>query len=97
MTTKTTKTATKSTAKTATKETASRSRAAQKPAFDISVVAAGFRAGDVYQALATVESPLSLSEIAKATKLSTEEVCIGIGWLLKEGKVAAEGTNVTLA
>ena len=33
----------------------------------------------------------------KATSISTEEVYLGIGWLLKEGKVKDEGNKVTLA
>ena len=35
---------------------------------------AGFRAGDVYQALAASEKALTVAEIAKAAKISTEDV-----------------------
>jgi len=57
----------------------------------------GFKAGDVYQALATAEKALSVAEIAKAAKISNEEALLGIGWLLKEGKVKDEEGKVTLA
>lgn len=57
----------------------------------------GFRAGDVYQALAAAEKALTVAEIAKAAKISTEEAYLGIGWLFKEGKVKGENSLVTLA
>lgn len=57
----------------------------------------GFRAGDVYQALAAAEKPLSVVEIAKAANISNEEVYLGIGWLLKEGKIKAEDNLLALA
>ena len=50
----------------------------------------GFKAGDVYQALAAAEKALSVSEIAKAAKISEEETLLGLGWLFKEGKLANE-------
>lgn len=59
---------------------------------------AGFRAGDVYQILAASEKPLSVAEIAKAAKVSAEDVFLGLGWLLKEGKiVSTEDNKVILA
>lgn len=58
---------------------------------------AGFRAGDVYQALAAADHALSLSEVATAAKISTEDAILGIGWLLKEGKIKNEENNVALA
>ena len=57
----------------------------------------GFKAGDVYEALAAAGKALSVAEVAKTAKISTEEVYLGIGWLLKEGKVKEENNNVTLA
>lgn len=57
----------------------------------------GFKAGDVYQALATAEKALSVKEIAKSAKITEEETLLGIGWLLKEGKVKAEEKKITLA
>ena len=61
------------------------------------VINAGFRAGDVYQALAAAEKPLSVADIAKAAKISKEEAFLGIGWLFKEGKVKDEDCLITLA
>ena len=58
---------------------------------------AGFKAGDVYQALAAAEKALSVKEIAKAAKISEEETLLGLGWLFKEGKLAAADEKVTLA
>ena len=58
---------------------------------------AGFKAGDVYQALAAAEKALSVKEIAKAAKISEEETLLGLGWLFKEGKLAAADEKITLA
>ena len=44
---------------------------------------AGFRAGDVYQALAAAEKPLAVAEIAKAAGISTEDTILGLGWLFR--------------
>ena len=57
----------------------------------------GFRAGDVYQALAAAGKALSVADIAKAANISTEEAYLGIGWLFKEGKVKDEDALITLA
>ena len=57
----------------------------------------GFKAGDVYQALAAAEKALSIKEIAKAAKISEEETLLGLGWLFKEGKLASADDKVTLA
>ena len=58
---------------------------------------AGFRAGDVYQALAAADKALSLTEVAEMAKISTEDAILGIGWLLKEGKIKDEDNKVALA
>ena len=58
---------------------------------------AGFKAGDVYQALAAAGKALTVKEIAKAAKISEEETLLGLGWLFKEGKLANDGEKVTLA
>lgn len=58
---------------------------------------AGFKAGDVYQALAKTETALTVAEIAKAASISTEEVYLGIGWLFKEGKIKSEDNKIALA
>ena len=96
------KATTKATAakKTATKKApaAKKATAAKKEVLYLSAENAGFRAGDVYQALAAAEKALSLAEIAKAAKISTEDAILGIGWLLKEGKInEAEDNKVALA
>lgn len=94
------KTATKkaTTAKTATaakKTTAT--AAAKKEVIYLNAENAGFRAGDVYQALAAADKALSLTEVAETAKISTEDAILGIGWLLKEGKIKDEDNKVALA
>lgn len=56
----------------------------------INAQSVGFRAGDVYQALAAAGKSLTVAEIAKAANITTEEVLLGLGWLFKEGKVVGE-------
>ena len=56
----------------------------------------GFKAGDVYQALASAEKALSIKEIAKAAKISEEETLLGMGWLFKEGKITSAEGKVAL-
>lgn len=70
---------------------------AAKATLAVNAENAGFKAGDVYQALAAAEKALSVKEIAKAAKISEEETLLGLGWLLKEGKLVAEDNKVTLA
>jgi len=58
----------------------------------------GFKAGDVYQALAAADKALNVKEIAKAAKISEEETLLGLGWLFKEGKLqSADDNKVVLA
>ncbi|MBQ7421688.1 MAG: winged helix-turn-helix domain-containing protein [Prevotella sp.] len=57
----------------------------------------GFKAGDVYNALAAAEKALSVAEIAKAAKISNDEALLGIGWLLKEGKIKDDNDKIALA
>ncbi len=71
--------------------------AAKKATLVINAENAGFKAGDVYQALATANKALTVAEIAKAAKISNEEVILGAGWLLKEGKIADAEGKITLA
>lgn len=86
------------TAKAATeKKVTTRRCAAKKATFEINAETVGFKAGDVYQALATAENPLSVSEIAKAAKITEDETLLGLGWLLKEGKIKNEEGKITLA
>jgi len=96
------KTTKASTAKAATekKATATKKVAAPKAAkvvIALNAENAGFKAGDVYQALAVAAKPLSVAEIAKQANISTEETLLGMGWLFKEGKIFPEGEKVTLA
>ena len=80
------------------KKAAAPKKAAEKKAvFAVNAENAGFKAGDVYQALAAAEKALSLKEIAKAAKISEEETLLGLGWLFKEGKLATADEKITLA
>ena len=66
------------------KAATSKKSAAKKNEVVINAENVGFRAGDVYQALAAAEKPLSVADIAKAAKISKEEAFLGIGWLFIE-------------
>ena len=85
-------------AATAKKTTASKKAVAKDALMYVNAESVGFRAGDVYQALATAGKALSIAEIAKDANISVEEAYLGIGWLFKEGKVKDENNNlITLA
>ena len=84
-------------AKKTTVKKAAAPKAAAKAVLAINAENAGFKAGDVYQALAAAEKALTVKEIAKAAKISEEETLLGLGWLFKEGKLANDGEKVTLA
>lgn len=84
-------------AKAETKKVAKKATEAKKSVVSLSVENVGFKAGDVYQALATAAKAFSVSEIAKAASITTEETYLGIGWLMKEGKVKEADNKVTLA
>lgn len=58
---------------------------------------AGFRAGDVYQALSAAGTALSVAELCNATGKTETEILLGIGWLLKEGKVKGAEGKIVLA
>ena len=81
----------------AAKKTTTVKKAAVKSVLTVNAENAGFKAGDVYQALAAAEKALTVKEIAKAAKISEEETLLGLGWLFKEGKLANDGEKVTLA
>ena len=73
-------------------------KAAVKATAAINAENVGFKAGDVYQALAAAEKALTIKEIAKAAKISEEETLLGLGWLFKEGKLqSTEDNKVALA
>ena len=79
------------------KKAAAPKAAAAKATFVVNAENAGFKAGDVYQALAAAGKALTVKEIAKAAKISEEETLLGLGWLFKEGKLANDAEKVTLA
>lgn len=90
----------------AEKETAAKKTTATKKAEPVKAAKAvvvnaesiGFKAGDVYQALAAAEKALNVKEIAKAAKISEEETLLGLGWLFKEGKLlSTEDNKIVLA
>ena len=87
----------KKTTKTAVKKTTTATAAKKAPATKKATENAGFKAGDVYQALAAAGKALSLAEIAKAAKITAEDALLGIGWLLKEGKIKNEDNKLVLA
>ncbi len=96
----------KTTKKAAAKETAEKKPATRKACATKKATVAtvalntenvGFKAGDVYQALAAAGQAMTVAEIAKAAKISTEETYLGIGWLFKEGKIVAAEEKVALA
>ncbi|MBQ8065419.1 MAG: winged helix-turn-helix domain-containing protein [Prevotella sp.] len=79
------------------KKTTVRKAAAKKAVVAVNAENAGFKAGDVYQALAAAEKALTVKEIAKAAKISEEETLLGLGWLFKEGKLNSADDKITLA
>ena len=79
------------------KAAAPKATKATKAALVINAENAGFKAGDVYNALAAAGKALSVAEIAKAAKISNEEVILGAGWLLKEGKIKDAEGKIVLA
>lgn len=70
---------------------------AKKVVVAVNAENAGFKAGDVYQALAAAGKAMTVKEIAKAAKISEEETLLGLGWLFKEGKLATADEKITLA
>ncbi len=89
-------TAVKTTVKTSVKKTTTKAKVAKKTIF-VDAENAGFRAGDVYQALYAAGASKSVEELEKLTGKTEVEVLLGIGWLLKEGKVKGDGGKVVLA
>ena len=94
METKKVTTKTTATKAAAAKRTTARKACARKSSeVAINAQNIGFKAGDVYNALAAADKALSVEEIAKAAKISANEVLVGLGWLFKEGKVAGQEDN----
>ena len=90
-------TETKATAANKTETVKKTATKAAKATLAVNAENIGFKAGDVYQALAAAENALSVKEIAKAAKISEEETLLGLGWLFKEGKLASVEDKITLA
>ena len=80
-----------------TKKAAAPKKVAKVAEVEINAQNVGFKAGDVYNALAAAEKALTVAEIAKNAKITNDEVLLGIGWLLKEGKVKDEDNKIALA
>lgn len=78
-------------------ETTTKKVAAKKVEVVINAENVGFKAGDVYQALAAAGKALTVADIAKNAKISVEEAYLGIGWLFKEGKVKDDNKLIALA
>ena len=76
---------------------AAATKSTKKSALVIDATNAGYKAGDVYNALAAAGKALTVAEIAKAAKISNEEVILGVGWLLKEGKIKDAEGKIVLA
>lgn len=73
-------------------------KAVEKAVLAVNAENIGFKAGDVYQALAADQKALTVKEIAKAAKISEEETLLGLGWLFKEGKLqSTEDNKIALA
>ena len=83
--------------KKATATKAAPKAAAKKVVLAVNAENAGFKAGDVYQALAAAQKAMTVKEIAKAAKISEEETLLGLGWLFKEGKLVNADEKITLA
>ena len=82
---------------TAAKKTTCKKACANKAvAVEYNAENVGFKAGDVYQALATADKALTIKEIAKDAKISEEETLLGMGWLFKEGKITSAEGKVAL-
>ena len=94
METKKVTTKTTATKAAAAKRTTARKACARKSSeVAINAQNIGFKAGDVYNALAAADKALSVEEIATAAQISANEVLVGLGWLFKEGKVAGQEDN----
>lgn len=89
---------TKKTAAEPKKMTVKKASTTKKVAVALNTENVGFKAGDVYQALAVAACSMSIEEISKAASISIEETLLGIGWLFKEGKiVSVEDNKIALA
>lgn len=79
--------------KTVKKTTKTASKATKKSVVFLNAENAGFKAGDVYQVLASEGRALEVKEIAALAKISVEDAYLGIGWLFKEFKIVGVDDN----
>ena len=84
---------TKKTAAEPKKTTVKKAATTKKVAVALNTENVGFKAGDVYQALAVAAASMTVEDIAKPAGISVEETLLGIGWLFKEGKIVAVDDN----
>lgn len=54
---------------------------------------AGNIAGTIWNALSAAESSMTYKQIRKITKLTEKDFNLGLGWLLREDKLAVEETG----
>lgn len=54
---------------------------------------AGNIAGLIWNALSEAETALTFKQIKKATKLAEKDFNLGLGWLLREDKIATAETG----
>jgi hypothetical protein len=54
---------------------------------------AGNIAGIIWNALSEAQTSLTFKQIKKTTKLTEKDFNLGIGWLLREDKLAVTETN----
>ena len=54
---------------------------------------AGNIAGIIWNALSEAQTSLTFKQIKKTTKLTEKDFNLGIGWLLREDKLAVAETN----
>ena len=94
---KTTKAAPKAATKAVATKTTKKAATPKVTQITINAENVGFKAGDVYQALAKAGKARSVAEIAKAAKITAEEAYLGLGWLFKEGKVTNVEGGIALA
>lgn len=83
--------------KATTKKVTHKKVVATKAEIAVNAENAGFKAGDVYNALDAAGKAMSVKEVAEAAKITEEETLLGMGWLFKEGKITDEKDKIVLA
>ena len=88
---KTTAKKTATTKKTTTKKTTTKS-----PVEIITPDIVGTGAGKIWNALNSSEKTLTEKELLTLTKLSSQSLYLGLGWLAREGKLDSDGKGFKL-